>query len=100
MFEQSILEWIYNTQEMNMIMFNSLRQILIGPAPQPSLHRLQMPILKANLTSTSKALIWGLATLIWTATLNPFQLTPPNFIRSSTVCISIKLLLFLTLTFE
>jgi hypothetical protein len=91
MFKQSILAWIYNTREMNVISFISLRRILTSPAPQPPLHHLRMAILKMNLTlaSTSEALIRGLATLIWTTTLNPFQLTPQNFIRSLTVCISI-----------
>ena len=95
MFKQSILEWIYNTREMNVISFNSHHQILTSPAPQPPLHRPRIAILKTNLTLAS-TLIRGIATLIWTTTLNLFQLTPQNFIRSSTVCISITLLLFNT----
>lgn len=94
MFKQSILEWIYNTREMIVISFNSHHQILASLAPQPPPHRLRTAILKMNLTLAS-TLIWGLTTLIWTTTLNPFQLTPQNFIRSSTACISITLLLLL-----
>ena len=45
-FEQIILEWIYNTLEMKMDWFNFLHRILMRPAP---LHHLGILFLKTNL---------------------------------------------------